>query len=136
MAGLRMKLIRGIRSKLLYFHYSVAGTVAVVALVAALSADPIADVSGVASSGFYGALIVLCVTSIAALESLKTSESRRQKVLAGGVGVGLLAGAYLWLADEADVHPASLELLSGLGIVWLLVSIIVFIFFLLALIAR
>lgn len=49
--------------------------------------------------------------------------------MAGGIGIGLLAGAYLLLAEAAKLHPTSLELLGGVALVWLLSALIVLVFF-------
>ena len=81
-------------------------------------------------------LSALCVTSIAVLESLRSSASLRQRLVAAGVGVGLVFSAYLWLADEAGSHPANLDFLAALGLVWGLVAGIVIVFFLIALLTR
>ena len=120
---------------LLYFYYAVAGFLAVISLVAAVLGDPDATAPD-ANTGFYAAFIVLCVTSIAVLETVKSSESLRRKCVAAGVGIGITASAYLLLADEANVHPANLTFLSQMGLVWLIAAAVVFIFFLFLLIAR
>ena len=119
----------------LYFYYAVAGLLAVISLIAAFLEEP-ATASPAADSGFYAAFIVLCVTSIAVLESLRSSDSLRKRFVAAGVGIGVTASAYLWLADEADVHPTSLEFLGSMAIVWLAGAALVFGFFLVVLFLR
>ena len=123
------------REWILYFYYAVAGGVAFFSgLTAFIEQPPAGDPT--AGPGFYGALIALCVTSIAVLERLRSSASLRQMLVAAGVGAGLILSAYLWMADEAGAHPSNVEFLAALGLVWGLVAGIVIVFFLIALLTR
>lgn len=63
--------------KLRDFYYAVTGSLAFFSFFMALAEDP-DPTNTVVDSGFYSAFIVLCVTSIAILESLRPSESLRQ----------------------------------------------------------
>ena len=121
---------------ILYFHYVVAGFLAVIGCIAAFIEGTNSKGSPEVDPGFYAAFIALCVMSIAVLEGLRTSGSLRTRLIAAGVGVGLMCSAYLWLADEAGSHPASLELLASIGIVWSLSAALVFFFFIVALFIR
>ena len=118
-----------------HFYYALAGFLAIICLIAAFTEPPPTD-SPSASPGFYAAFIVLCVTSIAVLETLRSSESLRQKLVGAGVGVGVTVSAYLWLADESNVHPADLGFLGAFAFVWLLAAGLLLFFFLLILFTR
>ena len=89
-----------------------------------------------ANPSFYAAVIALCVASIALVEYLRSSDSLRTRLITAGVGVGLICSAYLWLADEADIHPANFDLLASVGIVWFLSVVLVLLFFPLVLFVR
>ena len=117
---------------ILYFYYAVSGFLASIAVLTAFLEETTPD-DPTGNAGFYGAFVVLCITSIIGLESLRSSSSLRQRLMAGGIGIGLLAGAYLLLAESAMLHPTSLELLRGIAFVWLLSAAIVLIFFMVVL---
>ena len=126
----------GIVKWILYFHYGVAGFMAVVSCIAAFLEGTNTMEPPEVDPGFYAAFIALCVASIAAVEHVRSSVSLRTRLITAGVGVGLICSAYLWLADEAGSHPASLELLASMGIVWSLSAALVLFVFLVALFVR
>ena len=98
-------------------YYTVSVVLAVVCFIAALSGTD-------GEVGFYGALIVLLFTSIAAIESVKDKPPRR-RFMAGGIGLGFLVGAYLLLVSEADSSVTDWNLLAGLVFVWLVAAVLV-----------
>ena len=115
-----MNWIRKVKlvEKLRVFYYVVTMVLGIICVIVAFGESD-------GNSGFYGALIVLLFSSIAAIESVK-EKPPQQRVIPGLIGIGLFVGAYLWLADEANAHPADLGLLGGLVIVWLLSALLVF----------
>ncbi len=93
------------REWILYFYYAVAGGVAFFAGLVAFVTQPTTD-DPTAGAGFYGALIALCVVSVAGLETLRASDSLRRRLAVAGVEAGLVISAYLWLVEEAGTHPS------------------------------
>jgi hypothetical protein len=106
--------------KVLYFFYGVAGLLAAISIGAALSEDP----DGTLTTGSYAAITLLFVTSIALGESVRHTASVARKTIGAVVGLGVMSSAYLWVADELEVHPLDLQLLGALGIVWLLGAVL------------
>jgi hypothetical protein len=109
----------------LYFFYGVARLLAAMSIGAALSEDP----DGPLTTGAFAAITLLFVTSIALGESVRHTASVARKTIGAVVGLGVMASAYLWVADESEVHPLDLQLLGALGLVWLLGAVLMAIIF-------
>ena len=105
--------------------YCVAGIVAVVAFYTALTTDGTdEDPAGVA--GLYAPLIALSVATMIVAEAFRVSTHLFLWLRAIGIGVGSSLSAYLWMAEEAEVHPSDLGLLFDLSRVWIAAAIVSF----------
>ena len=77
--------------------------------------------SGVA--GFSAALIALCTAAMVFTEPRRLgSLALRMRRLC--IGLGAMAGAYLWLADEANVHPTDPELFGAMSLVLIAAALV------------
>lgn len=114
-----MKWIQGfgLYEKLRRSYYTVTIVLAVVCLAALFTeTNP--------GAGFYGALIVLLFTSIAAIEHVK-DKPPNQRILPVITWVGFLVGAYLLLADASGVHVTDWSLLATVILLWLAAGVLV-----------
>ena len=125
-----MKWVQPAIRNLVYVHYLTAGLLALMAFIAAFMEKPTPE-DPTANAGFYGGLVVFCITSISIPEGLKSASSRREKCRVVGVKLGLLAGAYLLIAAAAGVSPSDLNFLAGFTVVWFLLAVVVLILFML-----
>ncbi len=106
--------------------YCAAGFVAIIAFYTALTTDGTKeDPAGVA--GLYAPLIALSVASMVVAEAFRVSTRLFLWLRAIGIGVGSSLSAYLWMAEEAEVHPSNLNLLFDLSVVWVLAAIVSFV---------
>lgn len=92
--------------------------VAFFAFLAALFQDTPAE-----STGALAALIIMCVAA-----SHLAGPGTRPRLFTPIVGSATLAGAYLFVASEANAHPTDFSFLVSLGIVWLVVGVLVMFF--------
>ena len=118
--------------KLVLGVYCVAGTVAILAFYTALTTDGTdEDPAGVA--GLYAPLIALSVAFMIVAEAFRLGTRLFVWLRAIGIGVGSSLSAYLWMADEAEVHPSNLKLLFdlspvlGLGVIFTLLLMFIII---------
>ena len=103
--------------------YCVAALVAVAVFVNALDAAS-TDEDPTGNAGLSAALLGLCTAGMLFGESLHSrrgSNRRLPKVL---MGVVAIAGAYLWIAGEADIHPADPVLLRLVSFTWIAASFV------------
>ena len=113
--SLRRRLLDGIVN---YWH-GVCWLIAFVAFWAAVFEDPNGEFTG-----SYAALIVLCVTSAGLVEIARGADRARKWTVVLG-GVVTLAAAYLFVASEGESHPANIEFVLVLGILWLVAAVVV-----------
>ena len=103
--------------------YFVGSTVGIVAFITAMTtAATENNPAGVA--GLYAPLIALSVASMFFVEAFGVGIWPSRRWRGAIVGVGSLASAYLWIADEAGIHPRDPKLLLDLSLVWIAASII------------
>ena len=110
------------REKLVLGVYGVAGTVAVIAFYTALTTDG-TDENPAGEAGLYAPLIALSVAFMIVAEAFRLGTRLFVWLRAIGIGVGSSFSAYLWMAEEVEVHPSNLKLLFDLSIVWVLAAI-------------
>ena len=107
--------------------YGTASIVALAAFVTALRSD-ITTENPAGEAGLYSPLIALSVAVLFFAENFVLDAWLPRRVRGTFVGVGSLASAYLWIADEAGIHPINLKLLADLSFVWIAAAIVVSIF--------
>ena len=71
-------------------------------------------------AGLYAALVALCTAGILLAEAARESKVRPLPKVC--IGLGTLATAYLWIADEAGVHPMNLSLPGSILLLYLLAA--------------
>ena len=98
--------------------YSIAIVIAVAAFVAALIDD---DTTG--GAGLFAPVVALCTAAIVLGEAVNSRGLQFRR--APGFFVSLLgmAPAYLWIAAEADIHPANPALLGEISLLWILAAL-------------
>ena len=103
--------------------YCVACTVATVAFITAMTSEMTQD-NPSGEAGLYAPLVALSVAVLFLVEAFDVGvwPSRRLRIVA--VGLGSLASAYLWIADEAGVHPSDPKLIVDLLVVWIAVAVV------------
>ncbi len=106
--------------------YCVASVVAVVAFYTALTTDGTdEDPAGVA--GLFAPLIALSVAAMIVAEAFRVSANLFLWLRAIGIGFVSSLSAYLWMAEEAEIHPSNLKLLFDLSVVWVVAAIVSFV---------
>ena len=102
--------------------YCVACTVAAVALFTAMTVEGTQD-NPSGEAGLYAPLVAFSVAVLFLIEVFDVGvwPSRRLRIAA--VSLGSLASAYLWLADEAGVHPSDTKLIIDLSVVWIVAAV-------------
>ena len=97
--------------------YCVGSAVGILSFVTALTAVATPEnPAGVA--GLYAPLIALSVASMFLVEAFGVGIWPSRRWRGAIVGIGSLASAYLWIADEAGVHPRDPNLLLDLSLIW------------------
>ena len=110
-----------IRSALGIYWYIVSVILGIVTFVASMTTEPTAnDPAG--QAGLYAALVALCTAGIVLAEAARESKVRPLPKVC--IGVGTLATAYLWIADEAGVHPMNLSLPGSILLLYLLAAVV------------
>ena len=112
------------------YWYTIAGIFAVlVFLNALLTKGTEENPSGVA--GWSAGMLAMSVAAIVIVEAAYSGSGSISRWPGVFLGVVAMASAYLWVADAAKVHPASLELFLFTGLFWLtcaLLAIMVLLF--------
>ena len=111
--------------------YGTASIVALAAFVTALRSD-ITTENPAGEAGLYSPLIALSLLCrlpfLLFAENFVLDAWLPRRARGTFVGVGSLASAYLWIADEAGIHPSNLKLLADLSFIWIAAAIVVSIF--------
>ena len=89
--------------------------------VTPLTIEPTAD-DPAGQAGLYAALVALCTAGIVLAEAARESKVRLLPKVC--IGVGTLATAYLWIADEAGVHPMNPSLPGSILLLYLLAAVV------------
>ena len=118
MSKLKSKLA-AIGSKLGIYWYIVSAILGIVTFVASMIAEPTAA-NPAGEAGLYAALVALCTAGIILAEALRESKDHLLPKIC--IGLGTLATAYLWIADEAGVHPKNPNLLGNVLLLYLLAA--------------
>ena len=123
-----MKFFRTAGRYLAVYWYVVCTTLAVAAFLSPLlmEGDP----------GFHAAILAMCLAATMITEIAYMRKERPRRLPALMMGLMALAGAYLWIADEAGTHPADILLLGGIGLVFLASAVFAGILAIFVLIAR
>ena len=117
------------------YWYAITATLAVIVFLAALFSDPTEkDPSG--GAGFHAAMLAMCAAAIFIAETAYVKNAPVRRLPSVFLGVVTLASAYLWIAAESEVHPASLELFGAVGLIWLACAVIALVMPIILLIAR
>lgn len=120
MSKLKSKLA-AIGSALGIYWYIALVILGIFSFIAPLTTEPTAD-DPAGQAGLYAALVALCTAGIFLTEAAKGLKIRPLPNVC--IGVGTLASAYLWIADEAGVHPTKLSLPGSILLLYLLVAVV------------
>lgn len=63
-----------------------------------------------ADAGFYAPVVALTVAAMILTQAVQTGGLRIRPIPGIFIGIGSMASAYLWIADEASTHPSNPEL--------------------------
>ena len=86
-------------------------------------------------AGLYAALIALCAAAMITAEAVNADKMQIRKPQAICIGTCALASAYLWIAAEAEIHPADPQLMAQLSFIWIAV-LLAFVIPLIVLVSR
>ena len=111
-----------LRSVLNWWH-GLAALVAAFAFATPLLAA-VTDEDPAGEAGLHAALIALCAAAMFTVETINADKWQVRKLPSLCIGVSLLASAYLWIAEEASIHPADPDLIAGISIVWAMVLVV------------
>ena len=101
---------------------TVWGFLATAAFAAAL-ASPSTEAEPSGEAGYYAAIIAMCLAAVLITEmAFARNRTGGRWWFASITGTMAMAGAYLWIADEANIHPADIDLLVSLVAVWVLTA--------------
>lgn len=117
-----MKKIREIaarlKAKIVGLYYVATISLAVFAFLTPLLTSATEE-EPTGGAGLYAALIALCAAAILISEAATNAGSPMRRLPSIFIGIGCMANAYLWVAEEAEIHPANPLLLgsncAGLG---------------------
>ena len=118
MSKLKSKLA-AIRSTLGIYWYIVSVILIIVTLLASMITEPTTD-NPAGEAGLYAALVALCTAGIILAEALRESKDNLMPKIC--IGLGTLATAYLWIADEPGMHPRNPSLPGNILLLYLLAT--------------
>ena len=101
--------------------FSIPMGIGIIAILATTFSASTAD-NPAGLAGVYAPLVALCTASIAFTQVIHPGGQRQRNVARIAIGLGSIVSAYLWLASESELHPTSLELLRGMGLVILVTA--------------
>ncbi len=125
-----MRKVRGWLRRIEAYWYTIAGIfTAFVFLNALLTEGTEENPSGIA--GWSAGMLAMSVAAIVIVEATYSGSISVKRWPGVFLGLVAMASAYLWVAGEAEVHPADPELFLFTGMFWLtcaLLAVVVLVF--------
>lgn len=102
--------------------YSIATVIAIAAFLAPLLTAP-SDENPTGGAGLFAPVVALCTAAIVLAEAVNAKRFQFRRIPSMFIGIGSMATAYLWMAAEADVHPANPTLLGAISLLWIVAAL-------------
>ena len=110
------------RALVIWWHWVIA-IIAVATFTAALLTSPTNE-NPTGNPGLFAPIVALCTAAMILTQAVNGKGVKIQRFPGILIGIGSLASAYLWMAAEANIHPADPELLRTISIIWIAVAVV------------
>ena len=103
------------RSRIATLWYAALAVTAVLAFATPLLTSP-TDENPTGDAGLSAPVVALCTAALILSQAMSAGGLQIRRLPSIGIGLGSVASAYLWMADEAGTHPLDPRLPIFIGV--------------------